>query len=43
VIIRYKNLPYPTLTLNYTILSNFLVIGTSKELMYSTIDRILTK
>lgn len=43
VIIRYKNLPYSTLTLNYTILGNFLVIGTSKELMYSTIDRILMK
>jgi hypothetical protein len=43
VIIRYKNLPYPTLTLNYTILGNFLVIGTSKESIYSTIDRILVK
>ena len=43
VIIRYKNLPYSTLTLNYTILGNFLVIGTSKELIYSTIDRILAK
>jgi hypothetical protein len=43
VIIRYKNLPYPTLTLNYTILGNFLVIGTSKELIYSAIDRILVK
>jgi hypothetical protein len=43
VIIRYKNLPYPTLTLNYTILGNYLVIGTSKELIYSVIDRILVK
>jgi hypothetical protein len=43
VIIRYKNLPYSTLTINYTILGNFLVIGTSKELIYSAIDRILTK
>jgi len=43
VIIRYKNLPYSTLTLNYTILGNFLVIGTSKELIYSAVDRILVK
>ena len=43
VIIRYKNLPYSTLTLNYTILGNFLIIGTSKELIYSAIDRILPK
>jgi hypothetical protein len=43
VAIRYVNLPYTTLTLNYTILNNLLVIGTSKELMYTTIDRILGK
>lgn len=43
IIIRYKNLPYPTLTLNYTILGNFLIIGTSKEMIYSMIDRILVK
>jgi len=41
VLIRYKNLPSPTLTLNYTILGNFLVISTSKETMYSIIDRVL--
>lgn len=43
VAIRYVNLPYTTLTLNYTILNNLLIIGTSKELMYTTIDRILGK
>ncbi|MFZ5559559.1 MAG: hypothetical protein ACOZAL_02075 [Patescibacteria group bacterium] len=43
VAIRYVNLPYSTLTLNYTILNNILVIGTSKELMYTSIDKILEK
>jgi len=43
VIIRYKNLPYSTLTLNYTILDNLLFIGTSKETIYTAIDRILAK
>jgi hypothetical protein len=43
IAIRYVNLPYPTLTLNYTILGNLLIIGTSKELMYMTIDKILGK
>lgn len=43
VIIRYKNLPLPTLTLNYTILGNYLIICTSKDMIYSTIDRILVK
>jgi len=43
VIIRYKNLPYSNLTLNYTILGNLLVIGTSKEMMYSAVDKILAK
>jgi len=41
VAIRYVNLPASTLTLNYTILSNFLVIGTSKELIYTIIDKFL--
>ena len=41
VAIRYVNLPTSTLTLNYTILSNFLIIGTSKELIYTIIDKIL--
>jgi len=43
VIIRYENLPFSTLTLNYTVLDNYLIIGTSKELIYSIIDRILVK
>jgi len=43
VIIRYKNLPYSTLTLNYTVLGNYLVIGTSKEMIYTVIDRILAQ
>ena len=43
VIIRYKNLPFSTLTLNYTVLGNYLIIGTSKESIYSIIDRILVK
>jgi len=43
VAIRYVNLPYTTLTLNYTIPNNLLIVGTSKELMYTTIDRILGK
>ena len=41
IAIRYVNLPYSTLTLNYTILNNLLIIGTSKELMYNSIDKIL--
>jgi hypothetical protein len=41
VAIRYVNLPRSDLTLNYTILNNLLVIGTSKELMYTVIDKIL--
>ena len=41
VAIRYVNLPKSDLTLNYTILNNLLVIGTSKELMYTVIDKIL--
>ena len=43
VLIRYMNLPYPTLTINYTILGNLFIVGTSKELIYTTIDRILEK
>lgn len=41
VAIRYVNLPRSDLTLNYTILNNLLVIGTSKELMYTVIDKII--
>jgi len=43
VIIRYKNLPYSTLTINYTVLGNYLIIGTSKEMIYAIIDRVLAQ
>jgi len=41
VAIRYVNLPRSDLTLNYTIFNNLLVIGTSKELIYTVIEKIL--
>jgi len=41
VAIRYVNLPRPDLTLNYTILNNLLIIGTSKETIYTIIEKIL--
>ncbi len=41
VVIRYVNLPKPDLTFNYTILNNLLIIGTSKEIMYTMIEKLL--
>ena len=39
--IRYINFPEPDLTIDYAITNNLLIIGTSKELMYKTIDKIV--
>lgn len=39
--IRYTNLPFSTLTINYTIINNLLIIGTSKEAIYTAIDSVL--
>lgn len=41
VAIRYVNLPKPDLTLNYTILNNLFIVGTSKETMYTIIEKLL--
>lgn len=41
IAIRYINLPFSTLTINYTIINNFLIIGTSKEAIYTAIDSVL--
>lgn len=38
--IRYINLPNPYLTLNYAILNDLFIIGTSKEVIYTIIDKI---
>ena len=38
--IRYINLPDPDLTLNYTIRNNLLIIGTSKQAIYSIVDNL---
>ena len=40
ITVRYINLPTPDLALNYTIKNNFLIIGTSKDIMYEIIDKI---
>lgn len=39
--IRYINFPEPDLTIDYAIVNNLLILGTSKELMYKTIDKIV--
>jgi hypothetical protein len=39
--IRYINLPTPDLTINYAIVNDLLIISTSKELIYTIIDKIL--
>ena len=41
IAIRYINLPFSTLTINYTIINNLLIIGTSKEAIYTAIDNVL--
>jgi hypothetical protein len=41
VAIRYVNLPKPDLTLNYTILNNLFIVGTSKETIYTIIEKVL--
>ncbi|MFH2032796.1 MAG: hypothetical protein ABIJ40_19555, partial [Bacteroidota bacterium] len=38
--IRYINLPDTDLTLNYTIRNNLLIIGTSKQAIYSIVDNL---
>ncbi len=40
--IRYMNFPFSTLTLDYAIVNNYLILTTSKEAMYVVIDRLLT-
>ncbi len=39
--IRYLNFPDPSLTIDYTVVENYLIITTSREGMYGVIDRIL--
>jgi len=40
--IRYMNFPTPALTLDYGIVSNNLIIATSRESMFMVIDKLLT-
>lgn len=39
--IRYKNLEISTVTVNYAIINNLLIIGTSKEAVFAAIDTVL--
>jgi len=39
--IRYINLPNPDLALNYAIMNNVFIIGTSKDMMYMIVDNLL--
>lgn len=40
ITVRYINLPNPNLALNYAIKNSFLIIGTSKDIMYGIINKI---